>query len=76
MDNDEIAEEYCGSSASDRFGIALNQARQSERAEIVEVLEGMLGELDRDVWTDEDEISKSGQQYILKEAIKEIKEMK
>ena len=39
MDNDEIAEEYCGSSASDRFGIALNQARQSERAEIVEMLE-------------------------------------
>ena len=41
MDNDEIAEEYCGSSASDRFGIALNQARQSERAEIVEMLENL-----------------------------------
>ena len=44
MDNDEIAQQYCESNRDNRFGIALNQARQSERAEIVEMLKEMRQE--------------------------------
>ena len=91
MDNDEIAEEYCGSSASDRFGIALNQARQSERAEIMEMLEAEQVKIQKDYdkeygegtgydpkdWEDVSggAIAQENQIGEIKELIQKIKEM-